>query len=61
MVHYDKHNIIIIILYNNDNNSIAITAPMVNSHSVIEVLWPKYHDLVKTRLDVALSCKNLVK
>ena len=44
-------------------NSIAITVPIVNSHSlrVIEVLWPKYHAWsCKARLDIALSCKNIV-
>ena len=36
------------------NNSIAITAPIVNCN---RVLWPKYHGSCKTRLDIALSCK----
>ena len=42
-------------------NSIAITVPIVNCHEGIEVLWPKYHGSCKTRLDISLSCKNLVK
>ena len=29
------------------SNSIAFTPPIVNSHRAIEVLWPKYHGLVK--------------
>ena len=43
------------------HNSIAVTDPIVNCHRGIEVLWPKYHGSCKTRFDIALSCKNLVK
>ena len=31
-------------------NSIAITPPIVNCHRGIEVLWPKYHGLIKQGL-----------